>query len=58
MDPSVVEEAFEGFPSIKGIANGLGEFLFFRMRIPVKSAADSETKPATYSDFIPATILI
>jgi hypothetical protein len=28
------------------------------MRIPVKSAADSETKPATYSDFIPATIPI
>jgi hypothetical protein len=29
-----------------------------RMRIPVKSATDSETKPATYSDFIPATIPI
>ncbi|OKP63705.1 hypothetical protein BTE77_35330, partial [Ensifer adhaerens] len=28
------------------------------LRIPVKSAADSETKPATYSDFIPATIPI
>ncbi|ANK77105.1 hypothetical protein FA04_31015 (plasmid) [Ensifer adhaerens] len=28
------------------------------VRIPVKSAADSETKPATYSDFIPATIPI
>lgn len=28
------------------------------MRIPVKSVADSETKPATYSDFIPATIPI
>jgi len=28
------------------------------LRIPVKSAADSETKSATYSDFIPATIPI
>lgn len=28
------------------------------VRIPVKSATDSETKPATYSDFIPATIPI
>jgi len=29
-----------------------------QVRIPVKSAADSETKSATYSDFIPATIPI
>lgn len=29
-----------------------------RMRIPMKSAIDSETKPATYSDFIPATVPI
>jgi hypothetical protein len=29
-----------------------------RLRIPVKPAADSETKPATHSDFIPASIPI
>ena len=29
-----------------------------QVRIPVRSAADSETKPATYSDFMPATIPI
>jgi hypothetical protein len=29
-----------------------------RVRIPVKSAIDSETKPATHSDFIPASIPI
>ncbi|MDW9439253.1 MULTISPECIES: hypothetical protein [Sinorhizobium] len=28
------------------------------MRIPMKSAIDSETKPATYSDFIPTTVPI
>ena len=29
-----------------------------RMRIPMKPAIDSETKPATCSDFIPASIPI
>ena len=29
-----------------------------KVRIPVKPAADSETKPATHSDFIPASIPI
>lgn len=30
----------------------------FIMRIPMKPAIDSETKPATCSDFIPASIPI
>jgi DNA invertase Pin-like site-specific DNA recombinase len=29
-----------------------------RLRIPMKPAIDSETKPATHSDFIPASIPI
>ncbi|WOS66903.1 hypothetical protein [Sinorhizobium fredii] len=29
-----------------------------KMRIPMKPAIDSETKPATCSDFIPASIPI
>lgn len=34
------------------------EELFSIMRIPMKPAIDSETKPATCSDFIPASIPI
>lgn len=41
-----------------GRRSGKNEAVVDRLRIPVKSAADSETKPATYSDFMPATIPI
>ena len=41
---------------------GLSVLLLFQlvgeMRIPMKPAIDSETKPATCSDFIPASIPI
>lgn len=47
------KEPVDGVPSM---ALSLGPVR--DLRIPMKSAIDSETKPATYSDFIPATVPI
>jgi predicted dinucleotide-binding enzyme len=52
---TVVARAFSGARVVKGFNHLAAAVL---VRIPMKPAIDSETKPATCSDFIPASIPI
>jgi len=58
LDAAVVEKAFNSFSPGECVADRFGCFGFARVRIPLKPAIVSETKPATCSDFIPASIPI